>query len=220
MPMIRNIIWDAGGTLFDTYPAMTQAFLSALGEEGIQAPAEWVRELAQVSQKHCAETLAQTYHLDYDRLWERYKADLKAAPPEQQPPFPGVREVCRWITAHGGLNLLATHRERSLTEALLETHGLAPLFAGVVTIFDGYPRKPDPAMLLALVEQHYLAVDETLVVGDRAIDIQAGQAAGMLTCLFRGDERSPADFRIREYRQLVDMLSMMYSLQGKKAGKA
>ncbi len=217
--MIRNIIWDAGGTLFDTYPAMTQAFLSALGESGIQAPAEWVRGLAQVSQRHCAETLAAAYHLDYDNLWQRYKVYLASAPPEQQPPFPGAREVCQWIGAHGGKNLMATHRARELTEKLLGAHGLTSLFSGVVTIFDGYPRKPDPAMLLALAEQHRLARGETLAVGDREIDLQAGRAAGMLTCLFRGAEAAEADFKIQEYRQLEDLLSLMYSLMEKRERK-
>ena len=40
---LRHIIWDAGGTLFDTYPATTAAFLAALDERGISAPAaHWV----------------------------------------------------------------------------------------------------------------------------------------------------------------------------------
>lgn len=210
--MIHNIIWDVGGTLFDTYPAMTGSFLAALKEYGIQAPAEWVRSLAQVSQKHCAQTLADTYHIDYDTLWRRYRQYLETAPPEKSPPFPGAREVCGWIVAHGGQNLVATHRARALTEQLLQFHGLAPLFSDVITIFDGYPRKPDPAMLLALLERRNLAPAETLAVGDREIDLQAGDAAGLTTCLFRGDERLPAGIHIHDYSQLLDLLSAMSSL--------
>ena len=127
-------------------------------------------------------------------------------------PFPGVPEVCAWVTAHGGLNLVATHRARPLTEALLRYHGLAPLFSDVVTIFDGFPRKPDPAMLLALLDRHRLPPDDTLAVGDREIDLQAGEAAGLTTCLFRGDETLTPGIRIQHYSQLLDLLSLMYTL--------
>ncbi len=40
--MIRNLIWDLDGTLLDTYPAMTGAFVSALAELGLL---DWVRTL-------------------------------------------------------------------------------------------------------------------------------------------------------------------------------
>ncbi len=32
--MIRNIIWDADGTLFDTYPAIASAFQAAMADLG------------------------------------------------------------------------------------------------------------------------------------------------------------------------------------------
>ncbi|MGE5598647.1 MAG: HAD hydrolase-like protein, partial [Bacteroidota bacterium] len=35
--MLRNIIWDVDGTLFDTYPPIAKAFQEALDELGIKA---------------------------------------------------------------------------------------------------------------------------------------------------------------------------------------
>lgn len=206
--MITDLIWDVGGTMFDTYPATTAAFLSALEEEGIRAPAEWVRALARVSQQHCAETLAQTYHLDYDRLWARYRAYLKDAPPEQQPPFPGVVAACEAVIAAGGGNYIATHRERALVERLLRYHRLDALIAGVRCTSDGFPRKPDPAMLDDLARTFTLERSRTLVLGDREIDLLAGQAAGMRTCLF-GDAQLnfTPECAIQHYRDLLPRLA-------------
>lgn len=205
--IIKNIIWDVGGTLFDTYPAMTAAFLSALAEHGIQAPAGWVRALAQISQKHCAHTLASTYHLDEETFWQRYRQFLKDAPPGEQLPFPGVRSVCRRVRRGGGLNLIATHRARESVEQLLRAHRLAALFSGCLTTSDGYPRKPDPAMLEVLVSQYGLERASTLAVGDRELDIQAGKAAGLVTCLFGSDggETLP-DLRIQRYAELLPLI--------------
>ena len=71
----------------------------------------------------------------------------------------------------------------------------------------GYARKPDPAMVLAALEKYALDPAETLMVGDREIDIQAGRAAGVRTCLFGPAELSAsADVGIEQYDQLLKLL--------------
>lgn len=206
--MISNLIWDVGGTMFDTYPATTAAFLAALAELGISAPLEWVRALARVSQRHCARTLAQTYALDEERLWAAYWAARERAAPEQQPPFPGVIAVCRAVIQRGGVNLIATHRERERVEQLLRFHHLQDLVAGINSTSDGFPRKPDPAMLDDLAARFQLDRAQCLVLGDREIDIQAGQLAGMRTALF-GDAQMDLrpDFTIQDHTQLLALLA-------------
>jgi HAD superfamily hydrolase (TIGR01549 family) len=205
--MIRNIIWDVGGTLFDTYPAMTAAFLGALNEEGIAAPVDQVRSLAQVSQKHCAQILSQIYNLDEGDFWQRYKRRFEETPAAEQQPFPGVREVCERICTLGGVNLIATHRARGLVEQLLEVHRLSQLFAGILTTSDGYPRKPDPTMLNTLVVAHHLDRAQTLAIGDREIDITAGKAAILQTCLLgKHDIGTQPDMRIDSYAELLEKL--------------
>jgi phosphoglycolate phosphatase-like HAD superfamily hydrolase len=205
--MLRNIIWDVGGTLFDTYPAMTAAFLAALAERGLTAPVEQVRALAQVSQKYCVQVLASQYHLNEEAFMAEYKKFLNASPPQEMPPFPGVIEVCQYIFEKGGKNLIATHRARESVEELLAYYHLQPFFAGCLTTSDGYPRKPDPAMLEALVQQYTLVRAETLAIGDRELDIQAGKAAGLLTCLFGKEPVTTApDTRIVTYTDLLKTL--------------
>jgi len=54
------------------------------------------------------------------------------------------------------------------------------------------------------MQTHGLRPDETLAVGDREIDILAGVAAGIRTCLFRGeDARTEADLFIHEFDELL-----------------
>jgi phosphoglycolate phosphatase-like HAD superfamily hydrolase len=63
-------------------------------------------------------------------------------------------------------------------------------------------------MILAVLEKHHLNPVETLLVGDREIDTQAGRAAGISTCLFSPLELyAPADIRISHFNQLVERLS-------------
>jgi phosphoglycolate phosphatase-like HAD superfamily hydrolase len=61
---------------------------------------------------------------------------------------------------------------------------MAGYFVGCLTRDDGYPRKPDPAIFEAALEMYHLKRVETLTIGDRDIDILAGQAAGIWSCFY------------------------------------
>ena len=205
--MLKNIIWDVDGTLFDTYPAIAGAFREALRTPGKDPAPGRVLALAKQSLSHCLTTLAAEHHLKEEELGQAFDSHYDTVPYADQPPFPGVREVCEYIRSIGGKNVIVTHRGHRGTVGLLETHGMAPFFTGWITYEDGHPRKPDPAAFAAAMEVHGLPPGETLTVGDREIDIQAGHAAGIRACLFHGeDPRTEADLTIREFDELLQYL--------------
>lgn len=206
--MIKNILWDVDGTLFDTYPAITYAISRTLGELGVSVALNVIDGLARQSLEGCLATLSQRFKLDPDLLRLRFAESYRTVPPANQPPFPGVREICELIHTHGGLNIIVTHRAVASTQALLDVHQMSSLFDGIFSMEQGYPRKPDPAMLEAAIQQFDLKRAETLLIGDRDLDIQAGRAAGVCTCLFGGAQLStPADIRITHYDRLLDYLN-------------
>ena len=206
-PTIKNIIWDVDGTLFDTYPAIAGAFQEALRAQGLDAGMEKILALAKQSLNHCLATLAAEYQLKKEDLGLAFDASYEKVTYAGQPPFPGARAVCEYILSAGGKNVIVTHRGLEGTTGLLETHNLTSLFAGWITQGDGHPRKPDPSAYRAAMQIHDLQPDETLAVGDREIDIRAGIAAGIRTCLFRGeDARTEADLSIREFDELLQYL--------------
>ena len=81
----------------------------------------------------------------------------------------------------GGLNLVATHRDRASATDLLRALDLT--VDDMVCAPDGIARKPSPAMNLLLAERHELDPAEVLCVGDRPIDVMAARAAGMAASL-------------------------------------
>jgi phosphoglycolate phosphatase-like HAD superfamily hydrolase len=130
--------------------------------------------------------------------------------PALQPPFPGVVEVCEYARATGGDNYIVTHRERSSLQALLDIHGLAGYFSDCITHDDDFPRKPDPAGMNAMVERHNLPRDETLVIGDRDLDLLAGRGAGLRVCHFGRDLPGvEADLHISDFADLLRWLKDM-----------
>ena len=205
--MIRNIIWDLDGTLFDTYPAILRAFRTAFKDYGVVIPEEQVRSKAQKSLTLFAEKLVREHGLDAGDLRERYLAYYDDFPVEDQKPFPGAREVCEFICSEGGINVIVTHRPWNSAKRLLETYRMNEYFTFLLTVEQGYPLKPDPAMFEKVIENFDLIREETLAVGDRDLDILAGQAAGLTTCLYtRNSYETKPDLVIGDYSRLLDYL--------------
>ncbi|MFP4345183.1 MAG: HAD hydrolase-like protein [Anaerolineales bacterium] len=205
--MIRNIIWDAGGTLFDTYPAKVGAFRQALQDLGQTVGAERILRLTLQSTAHAIQSLAEEAGVSAEDFESRFREYYRAVPSAAQPPFEGVRAICDYICKTGGGNYIVTHRARASLEGLLQAHDMAHFFVDAYTKESPYPRKPDPASLNAMLEAHDLERDFTLAVGDRRIDILAAQAAGLRSCYY-GDPRKdvPATFKVDDYRELEELL--------------
>lgn len=77
--------------------------------------------------------------------------------------------------------------ENAITQ--METLGLDHLFSIVYGANSGHGPKPEPGMVNAFVEHVQLDVSQVLMVGDSTHDLEAGRAAGVLTC---GVETGPA----------------------------
>jgi HAD superfamily hydrolase (TIGR01509 family) len=200
------------GTLFDTHPAITYAMSKTLSEMGISVALNVIDRLARQSLEGCLATLSQRFKLDSRLLRLRFAESYRTVPPANQHPFPGVREICELIHTNGGLNIIVTHRAISFTQSLLEAYEMTPSFDAIFSVEQGYPHKPDPAMLEAAIQQFELKRAETLLIGDRDLDIRAGRAAGVSTCLFGQAQLStPADLRITHYNRLLDYLNELPS---------
>jgi phosphoglycolate phosphatase-like HAD superfamily hydrolase len=205
--MIRHILWDMDGTLFDTYPAVTYAISRTLSELGHPVALNVIDSLARRSLDACVDALAQRFQLDPSLVRRRSAEIYRCVPAANQLPFPGARDVCAWVVAHHGLNIILTQRTLASTRALLDAHALTALVADVLSTEQGFPGKPDGALALAALTRHALRPSETLLVGHREIDLRAGQAAGVRTCLFGPAKVAvPADLQVDDYHQLLAFL--------------
>jgi phosphoglycolate phosphatase-like HAD superfamily hydrolase len=206
----RYLLWDFDGTLFDTYPPLVRAVEHALGDAGVSEARDEIGRLLSITLADCVATLAERHGLDAAELDARITDYYRQATVQEMPPFPGAIQVCERLIQAGGANYLFTHRTRRSLLRLLDGHGMAGLFADCLTVEDGYPRKPDPAGFIALLEKHALPRDEVLAVGDRDLDILAGQGAGVRTCLFNA-QPSPEvrpDFQISTLLELEHILGL------------
>jgi HAD superfamily hydrolase (TIGR01509 family) len=205
--VFRFFIWDFDGTLIDAYPAFVESLGAALESFGHHEDPAEIEALARQSLPTCIATLSQRFGLEEEVLHSAFLAHYQALPPTAQSPFPGVVALCRQIQDAGGKNAIFTHRRYETLVQLLEVHQMIDLFVELITA-EGHPRKPDPAAFLDLMARYDVSPAETLAVGDRALDVEAGQNAGVATCFF--GEEIPAglmpDYAVTSYADLEAIL--------------
>jgi phosphoglycolate phosphatase len=93
-------------------------------------------------------------------------------------PYPGVVEVLDALSRH--TLAVLTNKPGDLSRAIVEGLGLASRFARVYGSGD-VPRKPDPAGLRRLMAETGHGPADTVMVGDSAVDVLTGRAAGVRT---------------------------------------
>ncbi|WP_368914972.1 HAD-IA family hydrolase [Exiguobacterium acetylicum] len=175
--MLKHFIWDFDGTLFDTYPVLIDVFVDMLESEGQSVDRERVAELIAISAKTMYEAFAVS-----EAFITNYKQQKAAIERERSGPFPGIHELLETLSASGATHHIVTHRGTSI-HALLAKHELTHHFQDILTAAHGFVRKPDPEAVTYLINRHQMALDETIMIGDRELDVLAGHRAGIATCL-------------------------------------
>jgi phosphoglycolate phosphatase-like HAD superfamily hydrolase len=205
--MIKNLIWDLDGTLFDTYPAFTQAFVSALAGYGHFIDQTYVLRMARIGLGHCATKLATRYDLAEEDIMQAFQAKYSRIDFKKQLLMPGALDVCKFILSKSGANVILTHRGKKSTLALLRTHGVQHLFQDIITGDDGFPRKPNSAGMEAIMQRNNLVEDDSLVIGDRELDAEAGRLAGVRTCILGDEGRNiMSTYHVSNLHELYEVL--------------
>ena len=127
--------------------------------------------------------------------------------------IPGVYEMLQALQPLYPMSIVSA-RGRQNTLAFLEAYNLTQFFVCVATAQTCKHTKPYPDPILWVAEQMELSADACLMIGDTAVDVHAGKAAGAQTvgvlCGF-GDEKelleAGADLILPETTMLPQILS-------------
>ena len=176
---MTNFIWDFDGTLFDTYPH-TVKILHQLMEE-VGKPCDYDNLFAK-SRRSLNE--ARDYCKATDEEWEEFyrrEGIIECEPVAL--PYKGAEDVLNKVIKSGGKNYIYTHRD-AVTFKYLRKHGWLKYFEGFVTNEHNFPHKPAPDALLYMIKRYNMNPNETIMIGDREIDVLSGKNAGIHACLF------------------------------------
>ncbi len=206
--MYQNIVYDFDGTISDSYPIFTKALMIQLERHGLSATYEECYAYLKISVGYARQQfdwgdatpqqLQQEFHEIHDALAM-----------QEQKPYDDAEEILRYAVEQGKRNFLYTHTD-TLAYRLLDKWGLRHYFTDAI---DGsmkqFPRKPAPDALLYLMEKNGMDPAQTLMVGDRDIDVDAGHNAGTAGCLYDYEgfyTPDGADHFVQKLSELKDVL--------------
>ena len=96
--------------------------------------------------------------------------------------YPGVKEVLAHYHQAGKTLAIATQKPEPITHAILAGLGINQYINLVIGPESITHRKPHPESILKILQQTGTDPGRLIFVGDMVTDIQAGKAAGAITC--------------------------------------
>ena len=211
MHNFNYIIWDFDGTLFNTYPHIASIITEIMKNHyNIDLNMNLVQEWCETSLKFCFNKLIIDYNVNKLEFQDLFRKNYIINIESQQPPFPRAKEILTYIQKRGGKNFIVTHRGSFTLFKLLRYYNMEYLFEKVITNEDGFPKKPDPASFLYLINELQMVKEKVIAVGDRKIDIQTAYVVNIKSCYFNpnGKIYQLADFNIRNLIELKEILNL------------
>jgi phosphoglycolate phosphatase len=113
-----------------------------------------------------------------DRLAPIFEQHYLAEPCRRTRIFPGAIDLLTALIGRGTGLGICTNKPEEITDRILATLGLDRYFGAVAAGAESVPKKPDPAMLLAVLSRLGTKPAESVLLGDSRADVGCARAAG------------------------------------------
>jgi phosphoglycolate phosphatase len=212
----QGLIFDLDGTLVDSLPSITAAVNHGLERLSLPAhPMAAVSRMVGEGVRTLCERALPEGRLDlHDSLlshvWEYYEAHLL----DRTKPYPGVDELVRALATSGAKLGVLSNKPDVLTCRTIVGLQWASVFKAVRGQHDGLPRKPDPAGAYWILGALGLEPEQTLYVGDTAIDCATARAAGIPSVAVTWGFRARAELERESPTWIVDRPDQILRIAG------
>jgi phosphoglycolate phosphatase len=173
------LVFDWDGTLMDSTAVIVASLQAACADLGLPVPPdERAQHIIGLGLHDAmAHVLPGVSPAEYPRVVERYGHHFRLRDPAT-PLFAGAEEILRELKATGHRLAIATGKSRRGLDRALEKTGLVPLFHAT-RCGEESATKPQPGMLIDLMEMLATAPERTLMIGDTTHDMQMAINAGV-----------------------------------------
>jgi len=207
----RLFLFDLDGTLIDSRADITSALNRTLARMNLPAlPESQVSEFVGMGvQKlieralreiHNTEPAADLVQQTTQLMREEYGNHLVV----QTRLCPYVAEALDLLSS--AKSAVVSNKPENFCRRILEALGVGSRFCAIFGEDGTSPRKPDPTLLFKAMNQCGGSPGDTVMVGDSALDIEAGKAAGVFTCGVLGGFRPKEELQAAGCDLLVDNL--------------
>lgn len=178
---IELVIFDVDGTLSDSMGVIVAAWGRAIREAGLGEPdpAQVRHRIGRSIEEGFRELFPGAAPSEYDRFASCYRDVYRAMVEGNEPPlYERVRETLETLRNAGRMLAIATGKSRAGLARTLRAHRLDEYFIATRTA-DQARSKPDPDMLIQLLEATGVPSARAVMVGDTTFDLQMARAAGV-----------------------------------------
>ena len=178
---LRAVLFDLDGTLFDSIELLLASMRHAFAEfDGVKpVEAEWIAGIG---------TPLITQLGDYGRsaaelltLRDRYRTFQQEHHFKLARIFPGALDALQTLKDRGLAMALVTSKGNALAQEALDATGMAPFIPVLVGADSSERHKPNPEPVLLALSLLGVDAPDTVFVGDSPHDVNAGNAAGVIT---------------------------------------
>lgn len=214
--MFHNVIFDLDGTLLDTIDDLADAgnYVCRLHGWPTYTVEEYKRFVGNGMAKLVARFVPEEWRTPEGvaAILEEFMPYYDAHKEDKTAPYAGMPQAAAKLREEGVSIAVLSNKADQMAGPVVEHYypGIFPLVQGAV---DGLPVKPDPTLLLRLMERMGADPARTLFVGDSNVDIQTAKNGGLTSCGvlwgFRSRqelEAEGADYLVENPEELIQVV--------------
>ena len=214
--MYQNVIFDLDGTLLNTIDDLADAGNWVCRNHGwpTHTVEEYKRYVGSGMARLAVRFSPEEWHTEegVQKILDEFLPYYAAHKEDKTAPYPGVPELLEHLRAAGVSIAVLSNKAHALAVPVIEGY-FPQKFQYIRGGVEGLPLKPDPALLLKLMENMGATQENTLFVGDSDVDIRTAKHAGVTSCGvlwgFRGREeleREGADLLASSAKELETLI--------------
>ena len=175
--MIKYVLFDFDGTVYDTAEGITKSIRWALNKRGMDAE---LQDLRKFVGPPLAEKFMEVYGFEEKEALEMVRVFRERYAPVgifESAPFPGIRELLLSLKAAGLVTGVATSKPQNMAEQLIERSALTDCFDIIVGSFIGPNNDKKWEILTRAMEGLGASKENTVLVGDTKYDVEGRRSA-------------------------------------------